>query len=305
MTSATSSDDAYRPSLGSRFMIAFMRGLGRLPLRWVRALGWLLGQVLYTLARRRRHIALVNWRLCFPQDTPVQARRAIRRHFVYFAQSWLDRGWLWEAPPEVVRRRLRLLGDLSVLDNGKPTILFAAHFLGMDAGWTALTANVQRKFCGIYTRQVNPDIDRWIFRGRKRFGVSRDVAKSDGFRPLVAALRAGEPIYILPDMDFGPRDSVFVPFFGNLAATVPSLSRLARMGRAQVVPVISRMTDEGYDVTVMAPWADFPSDDVVADTARMNHELEAYIRTMPEQYYWVHKRFKTRPEGEPYPYGRR
>ena len=103
-------------------------------------------------------------------------------------------------------------------------------------------------------------------------------------------------------MNFGPEDSVFVPFYGVPAATVPSLSRFARLARAKVVPVITRMTPAGYDVEVHSAWGDFPSNDLVADAARMNLELQTYIDAMPSQYYWVHKRFKDRPAGDTAPY---
>jgi KDO2-lipid IV(A) lauroyltransferase len=105
-------------------------------------------------------------------------------------------------------------------------------------------------------------------------------------------------MYLLPDMNFGPEESIFVPFYGVPAATVPSLSRFARLGRAKVVPVVTRMRRGGYEVHVHEGWAAFPSGDVEADTALMNRRLQDYIDEMPDQYYWVHKRFKTRPPGE-------
>lgn len=289
-------------ALGNRLGLAFMRLLSVLPLSWVRALGWLLGVVLHAVVLRRRRIARINWALCFPGQSEAERVRAIRRHFIFFAQAWLDRGWLWEGAPATVRRRLRLVGDLGALEGTAPTVLFAPHFVGMDAGWIALTAHLQRRFCGIYAEQLNADVDRWMARGRQRFGEPHIVARRQGLKPLIAALRSGEPLYLLPDMDHGARDSVFVPFFGVQTATLPSLPRFARLSGSMVVPVVSRMTPTGYEVTVHSPWADYPTKDVVADTARMNRELEAMIRSMPEQYYWVHKRFKTRPEGEPSPY---
>lgn len=276
-----------------------MRVLKHLPLSWLRAVGWVVGHLLYALALRRRHIAQVNLARCFPQQGDAQRRQTVRRHFVLFAQAWLDRSWLWEGRPDLVRRRLRLTGHVSELDSRMPTLLFAPHFVGMDAGWMALTAHVPRRFCGLYARQRNAVLDHWMAQGRRRFGEPHIVAKSAGLKALVSALRAGEPLYLLPDMDYGPRDSVFVPFYGTDAATVPSLSRFARMGGARVLPVVSRLTPDGYEVTVLSPWQNFPTDDVVADTARMNRELEAWINAVPEQYYWVHKRFKTRPNGEP------
>ena len=285
-------------------MLGFMRALANLPLPWVRGLGWLLGQGLHLVATRRRRIARTNWALCFPASSERDTRRAVRRHFVFFAQAWMDRSWLWEARPELVRRRVHLTGELAALAGTAPTVLFAPHFVGMDAGWTGLTAHLDRRCCGIYAAQLNPDVDRWMAHGRQRFGKPHIVAMRQGLKPLVAALRAGEPLYLLPDMDYGARDSVFVPFFGVPAATITSLSRFARLADAQVVPIVTRLTPSGYEVMVMPPWQDYPTRDATADTAEMNRRLEAFIATMPEQYYWVHKRFKNRPPGEPGVYGR-
>jgi KDO2-lipid IV(A) lauroyltransferase len=150
----------------------------------------------------------------------------------------------------------------------------------------------------IYTNQSNQLVDQWILRGRQRFGHLRLFGRIDGVKPIVAALRQGQPLYLLPDMDFGPDDSVFVPFYGIPTATVPSLSRFARLGRARVLPLLPRLTASGYEVQVLPAWEGFPGDDAVLDTAFMNEKLEDYIASMPAQYYWVHKRFKTRPEGE-------
>ena len=292
-------DTVTKGSVASRLGVAFMAALSHLPLPVVRGLGWLLGQALYGLAVGRRRVALVNWGLCFPQDTPAQRRRAVRTHFVQFAQAWLDRSWLWEAPASVVRQRLRLTGHLDALAGTAPTVVFAPHFVGMDAGWIGLTLLQPRRCAGIYAPQANVAVDAWMAQGRQRFGDPLVVAKWQGLKPLAAALREGMPLYLLPDMDHGLADSVWAPFFGTPVATLSSLPRFARLGRAQVVPVISRMTATGYDVEVLPPWQHYPTDDVTADAARMNHELEALIATMPTQYYWVHKRFKTRPEGQP------
>lgn len=302
------STDTQRPrrpwlkTLLSLLGLGILRVTRRLPLSWQRTLGAGVGRLLHALAGRRRRIAEINLALCFPSRDEVWRRRMVRQHFVLFAQAWLDRGWLWEGDPQVVRRRLRLRGEVQELDGAVPTLLFAPHFVGMDAGWMGLTAHVQRKFCGLYARQRNPVLDQWMAEGRRRFGEPHIVAKSAGLKALVSALRAGEPLYLLPDMDYGPRDSVFVPFYGVTAATVPSLSRFARMSGARVLPVLSHLTPDGYDVTVLPPWPNFPSDDVMADTARMNQYLQTWIDEVPEQYYWVHKRFKTRPDGEPSPY---
>lgn len=278
--------------------LAAMRVMASMPLPIVRALGWVFGQVLHVVAARRRRIARINWALCFPNDSEAKRNRAVREHFVRFAQAWLDRGWLWEGRPDVVRRRLRLVGEVDQFSSDSPRVVFAPHFVGMDAGWTALTAHLSRRFCGIYAQQLNPDVDRWMAQGRQRFGEPHIVARHQGVKPMVSALRAGEPLYLLPDMDHGINDAVFAPFFGVQAATLTSLPRFARLGRATVVPVTSRMTRDGYEVRVWPAWEAYPSEVLEADVARMNSELERMIRSMPEQYYWVHKRFKTRPPGE-------
>jgi KDO2-lipid IV(A) lauroyltransferase len=286
----------------TRVLLSLMRGLGRLPLPVVRAVGASLGWLLHGLVVSRRRVVMTNLSLCFPDWSDEELRAQTRRVFTRFAQSWLDRGWLWHAPEVVLRRRLVLEGALTALDGSTPTVLFAPHFMGLDAAWTALTLRIPRRFATIYSPQVNADADAWIYAGRQRFGNPEMVARLDGVKPIVAALRASEPLYLLPDMNFDPSESLFVPFFGVSACTVPSLSRFAKLGRAQVVPIVTRMTQEGYVVQVLPPWVDFPSGDLVADTTRMNRELESYITPDPSQYYWVHKRFKDRPPGEKPPY---
>lgn len=276
--------------------------LGGLPLPLLRMLGWILGACLYLLVPSRRRVVHVNLALCFPQWDIATRRRQAFQAFVYFAQAWLDRGWLWHASDTRVRSRLRLVGAVEALAGHAPVVIFAPHFVGLDAGWTALTQQLPRHFTTIYTDQANKVADAWIFKGRQRFGGARLFGRIDGVKPIVSALKAGEPLYLLPDMNFGPEDSLFVPFYGVPAATVPSLSRFAKLGRAKVVPVLTRMTSQGYDVQVLPAWVDFPGADLTADTALMNQRLQGYIDTMPAQYYWVHKRFKDRPNGETPPY---
>lgn len=283
----------------SKLGILFMRAIAPLPLAWVRALGRALGLLLHALVRSRRKVVDTNLRLCFPQWSEAERRRVAREVFVHVAQSFLDRAWLWHADPEVVRRRLVLTGAVAELAGREPTILFCPHFVGLDAGVTAMSQQVPRRFVGIYTKQSNAVVDAWVLRGRYRFGDARPMSRSEGVRDLVAALRAGGVMYLLPDMNFGPEESIFVPFYGVPATTVPSLPRFARLGRAKVVPLLTRLTPGGYEVRVLEAWTGYPTDDVEADTALMNLRLQEYVDQMPSQYYWVHKRFKTRPPGEP------
>ncbi|MDM0031612.1 lipid A biosynthesis acyltransferase [Variovorax sp. J22P271] len=288
--------------LTSKLGIGFMRALAHVPFPLVRGFGAVLGRVLHVLAVPRRRVVDTNLALCFPAKSAAERRRMARQTFVYVAQSWFDRSWLWHAPEAVVARRLKVVGTADVIEEiahgHEPMILFAPHFYGLDAAATALTMHTDRPSTTIYTTQRDPMVDQWVSEGRKRFGNVITLNRVDGIKPIVAGLRKGGLLYLLPDMDFGRDQTVFVPFYGVQAATVPSLSRFARLGRAKVVPVVSKLTRDGYEIEVLPAWEDFPSEDAVADTALMNQRLQGYIDTMPSQYYWVHRRFKTRPEGE-------
>lgn len=285
--------------MSSRLAIVLMRLLGLLPLPLLRGIGALLGRLLYALAAKRRHVVDVNLRLCFPDRSEGERRAMALDTFICFAQAWLDRGWLWHAPARVLNRRLQLAGDLGPLEGRAPVVIFAPHFVGLDAGWTALTLALDRPMTTIYSEQADPVIDAWILAGRQRFGAPRLFGRADGLKTVVRAIRQGEPLYLLPDMNITRQESVFVPFFGVPTATLTSLARFARMGGAQVVPVTTRMTESGYTVQVLPAWTDYPGEDLEADAGTMNRRLQGWIEAMPTQYYWVHKRFKVRPPGQP------
>ncbi len=284
--------------LGAYLAIGFMRLLAILPLSWVRGLGWLLGSLLFYVIRSRRRIAEINLSLCFPEHSRQQIRRLARKNFIYFMQALLDRGWLWHGSSAVTLRRLKITGAVEQLQKNEPVVLFVPHFVGLDAGNTAFTQQIPRKLITIYTNQANKTINAWILQRRARFGNVRLFGRIAGVKEIVAALRSGEMLGILPDMDFGPEESIVVPFYGIPTYTVPSLHRFTRLGKAKLVPVLNKMTKYGYEVNILPAWENFPTDNMEADTARMNRELETYIATMPAQYFWVHKRFKNRPPGE-------
>ena len=289
----------------SRLAVALFWLLHWLPLPLLARLGQGVGELLYRVARARRHIVLVNLRLCFPELSEAARRRLARAHFHVAGRSLLERGLLWWASAERLRRLVRVEGDAhltTLLAQGRPVILLAPHFVGLDMGGTRMTLDVD--MVSIYARQKNRVFDRWLYHGRSRFGDQRLLSRQDGVRGTVKAMKAGRAFYYLPDMDYGRKDAIFVPFFGVPAATITGLARLARLAGAAVVPCVTRMLPggQGYRVEVGEAWADFPGDDVVADTQRMNAWIESVVRTMPEQYYWVHRRFKTRPPGEARPY---
>ena len=252
---------------------------------------------LYLGARWRRHVVLQNLRVCFPQKSEAQRLAIAKQAFVYFAQAWLDRSWLWHRSPSCIQARVLFTGAVDELTADVPTVIFAPHFVGLDVGWTLLTLSVPKHFTTIFTPQSNPVAGAWMTQGRSRFGQVELFQREDGVKTIVSSLRNKAWLYLLPDMNFGPEESIFVPFFGEPAATVPSLSRFAKLSRARVLPVVTRMTSSGYEVEVLKAWNDFPTDDAHADTVLMNKRLETYIQEMPAQYFWVHKRFKTRPEG--------
>ena len=280
-------------------LIAVLRLFARLPLAGVRAAGHGLGWGLWHLAMKRRRIVLINLHKCWPELSVAERKALAYRHFIAFGQSVMDRSWLWHAPEQRVRERLRWVGDVQALQQPGPLILFAPHFVGLDAGGLAVSLDVPGPVAFIFVGQSNPAVEAWVRHGRERSGNVRPYFRHQGMRQILAGIKKGEPLHLSPDMDFGRAESVFVPFMGvDKAATVPSLSRLSKVVGARVVPVVTRMTAQGYDIEVHAPLQHFPSDDPVQDTARTNRLLAEWVRSMPEQYYWVHKRFKTRPEGE-------
>lgn len=284
----------------TRLALALMWLLHWLPLSWQASLGRSFGQLLYCFARERRHVTLTNLHLCFPELSETSRNQLAKNHFVAFGRSFLERGLLWWAPPQ----RLRQLVQIEGLDHlqragGKPTILLVPHFIGLDMGWTRLTMELD--MVSIYANQKNLLFNAALLKGRTRFGSSTLLSRQEGTRPALRMMRAGKPFYYLPDMDYGQRDTIFIPFFGVPTATITGLSRLSRIAGADVLPVVTRMQPDGqgYVVNIGAPWQDFPGPSIEADTQRMNAFIETEVRRLPEQYLWLHKRFKTRPPGEP------
>jgi KDO2-lipid IV(A) lauroyltransferase len=280
----------------TRIGLLFLWLLHFLPLPLLRQLGRLLGWALYRFGHERRTVTLTNLRWCFPDRSESDREALARGHFVCFAQTFLERGLLWWSSPARLKRLIEVRG-LEHLAGAQPTLLLAPHFVGLDAGWTRLT--LERPLASVYAKQKNPAFDAALFAGRSRFNAPMLVSRQDGLRRMVRELKAGTPFYYLPDMDFGPQDSIFVPFFGVPAATITGVPRLAALAGARVVPVLTRLTATGYRMEILPPWNDFPGDEVESDVRRVNAAIEDWVSEYPEQYFWAHKRFKTRPPGEP------
>ena len=294
--------------MGTRLLLGFMWLLQCLPLGVQAALGRALGRLLHAVAGSRRRVALRNVQLCFTEQ-PVEARRAlVREHFQWLGRSLLERGLLWFASPERLRRLIHVEGDVTLAERSdRPVMWLVPHFMALDVAGASVLLFQKRKGISIYQAQSNPVMDAALRRGRLRLGNAEIFSRDDAAKPLLRAIRRGDAFFNLPDMDFGERDAAFVPFFGVPAATLLAPSRLAKAMNMVVQPVIAEMLPggQGYRVTFQDPWPDFPTADPVADTAAVNRWIEAEIRRNPAQYLWVHRRFKTRPAGEPSLYDRR
>ena len=289
----------------SYLALALLWLLHFLPLALLAALGRMAGRALYYVAARRRKIVQINLAWCFPELDEAQRTRLAKANFETLGRSLVERGILWWASPERISRLIHIEGleKIHALQAaGRPIILLAPHFLGLDVGGVAIA--MRFKAVTIYAAQSNPVFDDVVRKGRIRFGDSIMLSRQDSVRASIKAMRSGRVFYYLPDLNFHRRESIFVPFFGIPTATITGLSRLSKAAGAAVVPCVTRIlpAGQGYHVEIGDPWADFPTEDIEADTTRMNAWIEAKIRTMPEQYYWVHRRFKTRPIGEPKPY---
>ncbi|MFZ5555594.1 MAG: lysophospholipid acyltransferase family protein [Pseudomonadota bacterium] len=284
----------------SRAGIGLLWLLHFLPWPWLSALGRGLGGLAYHLAGSRRRVTLTNLKLCFPELSDAERGALARRHFRALGQVVMAEGIAFWGSRERLQRLVPLEGVEHWLRlQGTPVILLVPHFLGLDVGAVRLAS--EWPACSMYRTQSNPHVDALLRRSRTRFHPVKLLSRRDGIRGVVGAIQEGLPFYYLPDQDFGPRDAIFVPFFGVPAATITGLSRLARLTGARVLPVVTRVEDggRGFRVTFYPPWEDFPGESVEADTRRMNAFIEERVREIPEQYLWLHRRFKTRPPGAP------
>ncbi|HZW11790.1 MAG TPA: lipid A biosynthesis acyltransferase [Noviherbaspirillum sp.] len=289
-----------------RLLLGVMWLLHWLPLPVLGRLGEAVGSFLYILVRSRRHITLTNLRLCLPH-LPEKERVAIaKKHFQAYARSVLERGVLWWAPEERLKRLIVVEPRMPLEEmQSSPTILLCPHFVSLDVAGVAIA--MEASACSIYTRQRNRVFDAALRKGRSRFFPVRLFSRGEGVKPIIRAMREGLPFFMLPDMDFGAKDSEFVPFFGIPAATLTAPARIAAATRAKVIPVIATFLPDykGWKITFYPAWEDYPGSDIVAATRRMNAFIEERVLETPAEYFWAHKRFKTRPPGMPNVYARK
>ncbi|MBN4667399.1 lipid A biosynthesis lauroyl acyltransferase [Pandoraea nosoerga] len=290
-----------KKSLGYYLGVGLLRGLNLLPYSWVARFGAGLGRLLYAIPSSRRRVVHTNLRLCFPDWDDATRERVAKAAFVHAIRSYAERSVQWFAGGKKMERLVALDSAIDLLDPDlPPTIFLGFHFVGIEAGSIFLNYSLHRPCASLYTPMSNPAFDAMAREQRGRFDAEM-IPRGDSARDVLRVLRKRKPVMLAADMDYGTRNSTFVPFFGVQACTLTAISRLAQVGRAQVVPFVTEVLPNyrGYRLKIFPAWQNYPSDDPDADARTMNAFLEEQILKMPEQYYWVHKRFKTRPQGQP------
>jgi KDO2-lipid IV(A) lauroyltransferase len=288
--------------LGTQLGVFVLWLIHFLPMKWIGALGAGLGSILYRFGRGR--VTRINLALCFPHLSEAERFEIGRKHFRMLGRNALELSIMVWGTDEQLLELIRVEGlEHLKAAAGRPIIALAPHFIGLNMGGIRVAYEYPGT-ASIYSRQKNPAVDRVFLKARTRFGAPHLVSRQEGLRSVIRVIRSGKPFYFLPDMDFGRRDAIFSPFFGVPTATITTLPRLAKLADAAVIPVVTRQVGDGYVVRFYPEWKDYPTGDLEADVRRMNAFIEERVLEMPEQYFWAHKRFKTRPEGEPSPYKR-
>jgi KDO2-lipid IV(A) lauroyltransferase len=286
----------------ARAVLALVWLLSALPMALQARIGRGVGRLMHALARERRRVAATNLALCLPELDAAARDALLREHFALAGRSLLERGLLWHASAERLKRLLHVEGDVGFAERHPgPVMWLVPHFLALEVAGAATQLFQRRMVVDVYAPQSVAAFDAALLKGRGRFGRAEFLRREDGARAIVRAIRGGRVFFNAPDMDFGLRDAAFVPFFGQPAATLLAPSRLARSLGMAVQPIVAEILPggQGYRVVFGEPWTDWPSDDPQADAARMNAFIEAQIRQRPAQYLWLHKRFKARPPGAP------
>ncbi|NDY92704.1 lysophospholipid acyltransferase family protein [Ideonella livida] len=290
---------------GARVALALFWLLHWLPLPVLAAAGWLLGTLAWPLARSRRRIALINLRQCFPQWSEAQRRALARDHLRWLVRSLLERSLLLFASSARLQRLIRVEGDLQRAERtGQPTMWLLPHFVALEFIGPVALLGQRRPVVDVYQAQPNPVFDAALLRARSRHNPTQAilVERAEGVRPVLRAMQKDGAIFCnAPDMDFGRKDSAFVPFFGVPACTLVSPARMARSMGLQVQTVVMEILPwgRGYVARLGEAPEGFDDPDPSAAAAAWNRWLEARILERPGQYLWVHRRFKNRPDGLP------
>ena len=282
-------------------MVAVLRMLSWLPLPVLYVLGAAAGELACQLHRPRRKITLRNLSACFPRRTDAEIRALARGHFRSIVIAVLAAGVAWWGGKARLTRLTRLR-NREILDQtlsrGENIIVLAPHFTGLEYGGIYLSTLAP--MVSMYRHHKNPLMDALIRQHRARFGVAQ-YSRHTLAKSMIRLLQKGRWFYYLPDQDPGRNQGVFAPFYSIPTATYAALGRIARLGNATVIPCVTRILPwgRGFEVIFEQPLADYPCGDEIRDATQMNHAIETLIEHAPEQYFWSHRRFKTRPEGAP------
>jgi len=274
-----------------------------LPWSWNLALGRALGRLAFRLAGKRVRIARRNLERCFPECSRDEREALLRRHFASLGMALFETGLAWWTGPARLARHLEVAGREhldAALDSEQGVILVVAHATLVELGGRFIAAQLgDRPRALMYRPADDPVLERMLVR-RRRAAMGELIARDDA-RDMVRRLRRGEVVWYASDQNYGGPHSVFAPFFGILAATNPGISRLARLGRARLLFAnIRRVDDRGRYLLRFEPGpVKFPGASPRQDAEMINRAIERWVREAPEQYLWIHRRFKTRPEGEP------
>ena len=281
----------------TRLAIALLWLLHWLPRPILAALGAGLGSVLARIPGKRQRIVATNLVRCFPELSAPERLRLLRANYRATVRAAFETGILWWGSAARVRRLVRVENSHLLQGDGvRPVIWLAPHFVGLDMG--GLRLSLDSPVVSMYSQPKDAAFHQMLLSSRTRFNEVHLFSRHEGIKPVMRELKRGLPFYYLPDQDYGRQGALFAPFFGIATATVDALPRLARITGAQVVPVVTRQTPQGYVLRAYPAWEDYPGASVEADVARMNAFIEARVRELPEQYFWMHRRFKTRPPGE-------
>lgn len=286
--------------------LSLLRAFAFLPYSWIVWTGDRLGWIAAHIPNDRKHVVLINLRLCFPDLSEVEIQELALAHWRLLGRSVLERSRIWLGSANQINEMVEIQTDITLGDQ-KPRILVNPHFVGIEGGMAlcALTEKMNwQRGVTLYQKMKNPFFDQKIIDWRGRFG-GKSIPRQGHLTETIREIKKGNFVFIAPDIDLGIKDSVFVPFFGIQTNTITAISRLAKLSGAEVCIMKTTLkTDRsGYICHIGKPLSDFPSDDPIADTARLNQCFEDEVRLRPAEYYWVHKRFKNRPVGEAGFYG--
>ncbi len=279
--------------------VGLFRLIGQLPWNVLLSTGRGIGHLAWRLAKRRSHIARTNIRLCFPELSASEQEDLAKRSVISTGEAILEMAGSFSNHRIDLDKRLVIKGMEHIeraQAAGQGVLLLGMHFNSIDVGSRLLGYVLD--FHAVYRPNDNLVIDRLINQGRGNY-LKGNVPRSD-IRQMIRLLRQGDILWYAPDQDYGTAHAVFVPFFGIPAATITATSRIAKMGKAAVIPTAHyRLPGGRYEIEFGPALDNFPCGDDEADTARINQTIEHYVRKHPEQYLWVHKRFKHQPPGHP------